>query len=291
LIQQEGVFLEGLIKRNKKTTITEITDNLDSYLDQADEFLEKYTYQGVSIISYLDNEYPSLFKCLNDPPPVLYCKGNLALLNSNKSVAVVGTRKPTPNGCAIALRTAGYFAKEGYNIVSGLALGIDACGHKAALTAGGKTTAVLVDVHKVYPKENAELANDIIKGGGLLIAENAPNSYVNGGSFVKRDRLQSALSQAVFAVEAGSNSGTKHAVTIADSLGIPVYCPDTKKLIQQGVYTGNEPQVSGVLEWLDSGMAKPYTKEAYFTILSELDSQKLNPIIGHSEIPSQGTFL
>ena len=120
-------------------------------------------------ISPADKKFPRLLKEIPDCPKMLYCRGNLDLLNTS-CFAVVGTRKLTAYGKEAATKITGALARH-FTIVSGLALGIDAIAHRATLDAGGKTIAVLgsgVDDKRIYPSTNFRLAMEITESGGLI---------------------------------------------------------------------------------------------------------------------------
>ena len=122
----------------------------------------------------LDNKiYPKLLAQISDPPKILYSRGNISLLNSS-CFAVVGTRKLTNYGKETAQQIVRGLANDGFTIVSGLALGIDAVVHQTTLDCGGKTIAVLgggIGDKNIGPKTNFHLAQDILKNDGLLVSE------------------------------------------------------------------------------------------------------------------------
>ena len=140
--------------------------------------------------------------------------------------AVIGTREATPEGVAGGTYLASEFAKRGFNIVSGLAIGCDTCGHKGALKVGGKTTAILangLDHDSIYPPENQDLAEEIVKNGGLLISEYRMGTPVNRYSLVARDRLQSGLSFATLVIQTGEHGGTMHAANATLKANKPLF--------------------------------------------------------------------
>lgn len=185
-------------------------------IDKADRIIEGSLMQGIKIVTYLDEEYPTRLKNISDPPTVLYYKGNICCLNEKNAVAIIGTREPTECGIKIAWNLGLSFGKRDYVVVSGLALGCDMYGHEGCLAANGKTVAVMpcgLDV--VYPAKNKSLAQKILEKEGCLISEYPINTRVYKNYFVERDRLQSGLSDGVLVVETGEKGGTLHTVEYA----------------------------------------------------------------------------
>ncbi|MFH1216505.1 MAG: DNA-processing protein DprA [Pseudomonadota bacterium] len=229
---------------------------------------EKWKSDEINLIVYGSEGYPEQLLDLLKPPPILFCRGNLDLLGETRAIAVVGTRKNTPLGAKITNKSVEAFGGFGFSIVSGLALGIDTIAHKSALECNAPTIAVLVDVSKISPSTNINLAQGILDNGGLLIAENPPGIKVIPAYFAKRDRIQAGLSKAVFAIETAINGGTMHAVNAAKSMGRPVYVPDAS---QAGYSDLEIPAISGTQWLVDEGIASPYTRASYPTILETLD--------------------
>ncbi len=150
--------------------------------------------------------YPDSLVQIPDPPPVVYVAGNL-LPQDALAVALVGTRHPTLYGLRQAKHLAGSLARAGFTIVSGLARGIDAAAHQAALDAGGRTIAVLASgLQNIYPPEHKELAADIALHGALL-CEGGLQARPARGLFPRRNRIISGLSLGLVVVEAGKRSG------------------------------------------------------------------------------------
>ena len=144
--------------------------------------------QGINIVTFLDEEYPAMLKEIHDPPLVLYVKGSLAK-SDRHGLAVVGTRHATHYGSAVADRLTYGLSKAGFTIISGLARGIDTVAHHAALKAGGRTLAVLGSaIDKLYPAENAELA-ERISGQGAVISEYAMGRPPDRQTFPYRNRI------------------------------------------------------------------------------------------------------
>ncbi len=165
-----------------------------------------------------DKEYPRALHELNDPPPKIWVRGTLAVAEP-PAVAIVGTRNATPYGLRITKMLAESCARAGICVVSGLARGIDAAAHSAALSAGGRTVAVLgTGVNCYYPRTHRQL-QETVAAEGLLISEHPPESTGHGGAFPKRNRIIAALASVVVVVEAGARSGALITVNHAQELG------------------------------------------------------------------------
>ncbi len=175
-------------------------------LVEADEALRRAAACGALLIQPGDSVYPASLLELPDPPPTLYCVGNASLL-SLPSVAIVGTRRATAYGERVTRELAGSLARGGAVVVSGLARGIDAAAHQAALEAGGLTVAVLgTGVDVAYPVSHRALQAEIAERG-LLVSEEPPGSRATTSSFPKRNRIIAAITKATIIVEAPLRSG------------------------------------------------------------------------------------
>jgi DNA processing protein len=175
-------------------------------LAEADTIVARASACGALLIQPGDSGYPPTLLELHDPPPALYCVGNVSLL-SLPSVAIVGTRRATAYGERVTRELAGSLSRGGAVVVSGLARGIDAAAHKAALEAGGLTVAVLgTGVDVAYPVSNRALQAEIAERG-LLVSEEAPGSRATTASFPKRNRIIAAITKATIIVEAPLRSG------------------------------------------------------------------------------------
>jgi DNA processing protein len=153
-----------------------------------------------------DGNYPPPLLELHDPPPCLFCIGDLSLLSA-PSAAIVGTRRATPYGERVTRDLAGSLARAGIVIVSGLARGVDAIAHRATLEAQGSTVAVLgTGVDVVYPLAHRSLQAEIARSG-LLVSEEPPGSRATTSAFPKRNRIIAALTRATIIVEAPLRSG------------------------------------------------------------------------------------
>ena len=161
---------------------------------------------GITLLTHEDEKYPELLRNIPDPPAVLYVRGEF--MDNEIPVALVGSRKATPYGLNVTQTLARDLAKIGVTIVSGLARGVDARAHHAALEAGGRTVAVLgsgIDV--IYPSEHKMLVENIIRSGAV-ISEFPLQTPPNRDNFPVRNRIISGLSHLVVVVEASDKSGS-----------------------------------------------------------------------------------
>ena len=162
---------------------------------------------GRAVVTLSDAEYPRLLLEIGDPPPLLYCRGRLDLLN-RPSLAIVGSRNATAQGIRSAEQFARSFSAAGLTIVSGLAQGIDAAAHRGGLDAEGSTIAVLgTGIDNIYPRANTALAEQIA-ASGLLLTEFPLGSKALTHHFPRRNRLISGLAQGCLVVEAALASGS-----------------------------------------------------------------------------------
>ena len=232
-----------------------------------EKLLSKWSDAGIYVLTYGSSDYPVQLNSLSDPPALLFCKGNCDLIKNPKSIAVVGTRNNTRLGEKIAYKTVEHFSKEGFCIVSGLALGIDSIAHHAALDNRGRTVAVLVDLISIAPSNHRDLAEQILRQGGLLVSENPPGTKVIPALFAKRDRIQAGLALAVFAIETSIDGGTMHAVRGANSMHRKVFVPNASAA---GYPDLGIEQIRGTQELVNSGVATPYTRNTYAEISQAL---------------------
>ncbi len=166
-------------------------------------------------------DYPFRLLPLDDAPELLYYRGELP---TGPAVAIVGSRHDTRYGRSQAFSIAKDLALSGVTVVSGLARGIDTAAHQGALAGGGRTVAVLgCGLETTYPPENATLAENIIRSGGALVTEYAPETAPLPFHFPHRNRIISGLSDALLLVEATLKSGTNSTVNHALNQGIPVF--------------------------------------------------------------------
>ncbi len=183
---------------------------------------ERALETATEIVPLSDPRYPARLREIFDPPVVLFARGRVELLGS-LMLGVVGTRRPTPYGLAVAERLAGDLARAGLTIASGMARGIDTAAHKGALAAGGDTVAVFgcgVDV--VYPSENRKLAAELANKG-LLLSEFPMGAPAHPQNFPIRNRIISGMSAGVMVVEGAEFSGSAITAKLAVDQGREVF--------------------------------------------------------------------
>lgn len=207
----------------KRKSIKELTiDDVKTALKKAEDTIQNSESHRVSIITVFDAKYPDQFKRLDNYPPIFFAKGNVDALKED-SVAVIGTREPSEIGKKWGTRLSELLTLKGFNIVSGLALGSDSCGHRGSINVGGKTIAVLpCSLEQVYPTSNKNLLEEILGHDGCAISEYPVGAAMNKSNFVERDRLQSGLALGVAVIETGIVGGTWHAINTAIKMNIPV---------------------------------------------------------------------
>jgi len=165
---------------------------------------------GVSLLTISDKEYPALLKEIQNPPALLFYRGELSD-TSQKHVAVVGSRKATPYGIRVTEDLIGTLARYGVVIVSGMAYGIDAAAHQAAIDSQGATIAVLangLDEESIYPSRHRTLASKILASGGLLLSEFPIGTPPLKHHFPFRNRIIAGLCHGTLVVEAAKKSGS-----------------------------------------------------------------------------------
>ena len=224
--------------------LTRSTISLDQKWEQIQE-------QGITVITWEDDGYPRRLKEIDQPPPLLYVKGEISP-EDEWAVAIVGTRNVTAYGRQITDEIAGILSGSGVTVISGMARGVDAIAHQAALNSGGRTIAVFgAGVDRIYPPEHRALA-DRITERGALISDYAPGTPPEASNFPARNRIISGLAMAVVVTEAGQRSGALITASFAADQGREVFAVPgsvkspqsrgTNRLIQDGAYLVQDPK-------------------------------------------------
>lgn len=178
-------------------------------LDKLSDIIIK---NNIYAITYNDSAYPSTLKSISDPPAVIFYRGDVEILSeSTKNIAIIGTRKITEYGKRATDMFSRSLSNAGQNIVSGLALGVDAQAHLSCLDARGIAIAVLgssIEDDFIYPRSNYNLAQNIIQNNGCVISEYPPGTHANQITFPSRNRIIAGISRAVVITEADIKSGS-----------------------------------------------------------------------------------
>ena len=227
LINEYGSAVEVLNNVEKLKDLFKVGDfeklKIASDFNYLDNFINNCEKQNIKIVTYKSSDYPKSLLDIDTKPLVLYCKGNIKLLNEN-GIAIVGTRRITKYGTEVTTKFTTALAKAGLVIVSGLSYGVDACAHETCLKVKGKTIAVLgCGLNEIYPATNIPLAEKIIENDGLVISEYKPNEKPKTYYFPIRNRIISGLSKGVLIPEATLKSGSMHTKNYALEYGKELY--------------------------------------------------------------------
>jgi len=201
--------VSSYLPKIKGKTVLELEALYERAVCSFDIYKEKLSTNGVQFVSQKSSQYPQKLKHIDDAPNILFYKGELSSINNQKTVAIVGARRPSGYGLKVAYDLATFLAKQGIGVVSGLALGIDTAAHQGCLKGDGKTTAVMATGPlEVYPKRNAMLYQEIINTGGCVLSEKPLFEKARRYDFPFRNRLISGIVDIVIIVEASYKSGS-----------------------------------------------------------------------------------
>lgn len=240
------------------------TDEINNAIKQSEEILISCEKENITVISIGDSAYPSLLFEIKDPPPIIYCKGNLDAMA--KVVAIVGTREPNRNGETIAERISTFFVTRNWSICNGLADGIDSCAIKNSTGYFDKTIGILgggID----YKNKNTLLKNVqknadfILERNGLLVSEYPPDKKEDIFSVIKSCRLQAGLSQGLVLIQSSIEGGSKYTIKAFSELkrNLAFIYPLQKDYLLNS-YSANkllaEKDVQGLAEIIDAKVEK-----------------------------------
>lgn len=272
-----------------------------------DNEIEKVIKENITVITVKDLEYPKLLKEIYTPPALLYTKGNLANLNNQFNLAVVGTRKVSNYGKQITPELVKPLAKNGLTITSGLALGVDALAHQTTVDVGGKTIAVLgsgLDGQSIYPTSNRYIAQNILDHEGTIISEFPIGMMPLKHNFPTRNRIIAGLSLGTLVIEAAESSGALITAFMALEQNREVFAVPgslynqnsigTHKLIQKGakLITGyqdilDELNLKDIKNFVSNQQVLPATNEEKI-ILEKLSHEPthVDQIIKNTQLPA-----
>lgn len=265
--------VSNLLKVRASVDLNAIWDNLQN--------------SEINLVTWLDDNYPRRLKELDNSPPVMYSLGEI-IPDDDWAVAVVGTRRVSAYGQQVAEEIGAFLARNRVTVVSGLALGVDAIAHQAALDAGGRTIAVLGSgVDRIYPPQNRGLAEDIRKNGAV-ISDFALGTHPDKSNFPPRNRIISGLSLAIVVVEAGKKSGALITASFGADQGKEVFAVPgniyahqsvgTNQLIQKGAHPLLNPE--DLMEALDLALISQH-QSARKTLPSDSTEAALYTVLGH----------
>lgn len=229
-------------------------DQVASIGEKAEKTLLSCNRMHISMVFLGDPDYPKLLENIMDPPALLFFRGRRELMNVD-SVAVVGARRATAYGRKCAYEFAQQAARHGWNVISGLAVGVDTAAHLGALAQRGSTVAVMASsLEHCYPKSNERLF-DQLASEGLLLSEYPPGTALQRWQFVQRNRIVSGMSKAVIVAQAGVSSGSLITARYAAEQGRDVYC------VPGSIY---EPEYLGSHRLIQDGANILYDMEMLF---------------------------
>lgn len=248
----------------------------------------------IGILAHGDREYPASLCNMQSPPALIFYRGDLDCL-MGKCIAVVGSRKASPQGIDVTRKICHELSAAGVTIISGLAMGIDAAAHEGCLDGGSPTAAVLgcgIDVD--YPQENLDLKERIVRTGGVLLSEYPPGCHANRFVFQVRNRIISGLGRALLMMESRIQSGSMLTVHHALDQGKEVYAypgiPGTEwaegahQLLREGAnfFTGS----ADILEdmgWADEN-AQPMAQQIKELPAMSDDQRKVYSLLSQGEL-------
>lgn len=180
---------------------------------------------GIQVVCYSDTEYPESLRDIHNPPCVIFYKGNLGLLNCERLLTVVGTRKPSDYTIMVTNQICNNLVKEGYVLISGFALGVDSIANKCCINNNRPTICVLASgINYDYPKENIFLKEQVLVKGGLILTEQLPDTKPYRSNFPKRNRILAGLGRGTLVTEASLGSGALITANYTYKQGKPLFC-------------------------------------------------------------------
>jgi len=256
------VLERGLLGASGQAELFDTPIDAELLLSQARAQLKEWLGAGLQLVTLLDDDYPAHLLTIHQRPPFLFYRGQLDQGDA-RSVAVVGTRKPTAAGQRRARDIAACLAERGTTVVSGLAEGIDAAAHIATMDAGGRTVAVIgTGIRRYYPPANRELQERIGREH-LVLSQFWPDGAPTRHSFPMRNAVMSGYAAATVVVEASYRSGARMQARLALEHGRPVFLLDTlldhdwaqEYALKPGAHVVRDAQ--GVLDVLDEILNPP----------------------------------
>lgn len=263
-------FIEGLMRRicSERKADMPGENMMMKAMDNARWIIEKSLRNNISFVNITSKDYPQRLRSIQKPPLILFYKGNIKAAAGEKSIAIVGTRTPSFHGMRVSRRLGNIFARKGYTVISGLAAGCDSYAHIGCIESCGNTIAVMpCPLDEVCPQSNSRLFWEILNHNGCTISEYPVGNHIYKGNFIKRDRIESGLSDGVIIVETGIKGGTMHTADYSIRQGRPLACylgtntmAGNKSLINEGkaYKISNSIELGEFTDILDSrGVVQP----------------------------------
>ena len=231
-IEKEITTMKDIFDFSEKTIYNlervndKVKDNIIKYKNKinVDDYKELLYKKNIKYSVIGDEDYPCKLANIYDAPKVLFYKGDISALGKHFSIGIVGSRKPTVYGAECTKKIARELSSYGVDIISGLAIGIDAISHEATFLGSGKTFGILGSgIDNPLPKTNIWLMNKIVDSGGAVISEHGINKKVYPYYFANRNRIISGLSDGVVIVEAAKKSGALITAEFAAEQGKTVF--------------------------------------------------------------------
>ncbi|OGI18845.1 MAG: DNA protecting protein DprA [Candidatus Melainabacteria bacterium RIFCSPHIGHO2_02_FULL_34_12] len=221
LFTDDTVLMKSKLKYEEIENIKSIKNAIQKFnLNDMKKILEKHE---IKYVAFCDKDYPQKLKELSDPPFVLFYKGNIDLIKVSKSVAIVGTRTATNYGKNISKKIASFIAEQSIVVISGLASGIDTSAHLGAKDLARTIAVVGTGLDIVFPSSNKDLFNEMLDKGNLIVSEYPPGTEGAPWNFPQRNRIISALSDAVIVTEGDLQSGALITARFAIKQGKPLF--------------------------------------------------------------------
>lgn len=241
--QNENDIVDILInlKLNHRWIVIPKLEDVKIAREKAESIIVNSQKQNINAIDILSENFPKNLKDIQNAPAMIFYKGNYDSIINKDCVAVIGSRRADEKGLNGAYKLGEILSRQNYNVVSGLALGCDSMAHKGCLHTGGTTVAVMpCSLDNIYPKENYNLAEDILNNNGCLLSEYALGHTIFKNNFIERDRIQSGLSLATIVVQSDVNSGTMHTVEFAIEQNRILACLDRNYSLNRNIIDRNK---------------------------------------------------
>jgi DNA processing protein len=234
-------------------------------LEEAQAQIAGLARRGIKIMTMRDEQYPGPLRKIANPPPVLYCHGDLTEADV-RGIGIVGATNPSAHGADVANRFARIFARHDHTVVSGYARGIDSAAHLGALAARGRTVLVIPMGINRFESHHGFPPAEVLARHGAIVSEQPPDVFWTVEGALARNRLTVALSRALLVVETAEEGGTMHTFNLARREGRPIFvvtyrhppksASGNKVAIERGgVPIGNFSDIHKIMEALEASDA------------------------------------